>query len=184
MKIRHIPKFKYSISFSFEINILLVKINLSDKPFSLKLFDESFPSYLGNLYSLIMLFQLCNNFRFVWLQLFTLTFISLWKESRTNRVDSWRTFQAGGKKKKEKKGRTAFKPPALRPEKRWASESVLSPKSLKLLSLIILSTVNIFILIIWSVINSDMVMLHSFLIHEIYVRFIWLLLFCCHSYSS
>ena len=41
------------------------------------------------------------------------------KESRTNRVDSWRSFQAGGKKKKkEKKGRTAFKPPALRPEKR------------------------------------------------------------------
>jgi len=41
-----------------------------------------------------------------------------WEESRTNRVDSWRNFQAGGKKKKEKKGRTAFKPPALRPEKR------------------------------------------------------------------
>ncbi|KAK2570949.1 DnaJ-like protein subfamily C member 8 [Acropora cervicornis] len=41
-----------------------------------------------------------------------------WDESRTNRVDSWRNFQAGGKKKKEKKGRTAFKPPALRPEKR------------------------------------------------------------------
>lgn len=41
-----------------------------------------------------------------------------WEESRTNRVDSWRTFQAGGKKKREKKGRTAFKPPALRPEKR------------------------------------------------------------------
>lgn len=42
-----------------------------------------------------------------------------WEESRTNRVDSWRSFQAGGKKKKkEKKGRTAFKPPALRPEKR------------------------------------------------------------------
>lgn len=49
-------------------------------------------------------------------------FFSFQKESRTNRVDSWRTFQAGGKKKKEKKGRTAFKPPALRPEKRWASE--------------------------------------------------------------
>ncbi|XP_062511028.1 dnaJ homolog subfamily C member 8-like [Corticium candelabrum] len=41
-----------------------------------------------------------------------------WEESRTDRVDTWRNFQSGGKKKKKIKGFNTMRPPGLKPEKR------------------------------------------------------------------
>lgn len=44
------------------------------------------------------------------------------KESRDGRVDSWRSFQAQGKKSKEKKNRSFLKPPKVKMEQRdWCS---------------------------------------------------------------
>lgn len=40
------------------------------------------------------------------------------KESRDGRVDSWRSFQAQGKKSKEKKNRSFLKPPKVKMEQR------------------------------------------------------------------
>lgn len=49
-------------------------------------------------------------------------FVSHVKESRDGRVDSWRSFQAQGKKSKEKKNRSFLKPPKVKMEQRdWCS---------------------------------------------------------------
>lgn len=48
---------------------------------------------------------------------FFLFFVFL-QETRDGRVDSWRTFQAKGKKTKEKKNRSFLKPPKVKMEQR------------------------------------------------------------------
>lgn len=49
-------------------------------------------------------------------------FVTRVKESRDGRVDSWRSFQAQGKKSKEKKNRSFLKPPKVKMEQRdWCS---------------------------------------------------------------
>lgn len=75
----------------------------------------SSPTRLANLMS----FRLCKSPFFI-----TRT---VCQETRDGRVDSWRTFQAKGKKHKEKKNRTFLKPPKVKMEQReWCSETGLT----------------------------------------------------------
>uniref|UniRef100_A0AAQ4QRC9 DnaJ homolog subfamily C member 8 n=1 Tax=Gasterosteus aculeatus aculeatus TaxID=481459 RepID=A0AAQ4QRC9_GASAC len=57
-------------------------------------------------------FYLLNNFFFFFF------FVTTCQETRDGRVDSWRTFQAKGKKSKEKKNRSFLKPPKVKMEQR------------------------------------------------------------------
>lgn len=57
-----------------------------------------------------------------WLDLKWICSVNHIKESRDGRVDSWRSFQAQGKKSKEKKNRSFLKPPKVKMEQRdWCS---------------------------------------------------------------
>lgn len=58
-------------------------------------------------------------------------FWTICQETRDGRVDSWRNFQAKGKKSKEKKNRTFLKPPKVKMEQReWCSDTELNSPSL------------------------------------------------------